>query len=469
MEGLFLLLGEFIGGLMVPVFAALIEGLVLLGMAMLELLAALLGLAGKAPGFVRWVRARKESRRAAPAGSATNPPATRRSWPRRILVSMLGLSMVTVGSVVLLNAFFLEGTLRFLLARAEARTGIQAGFTSAQGSLLSGKLELGDLTLQRSGHASANFDLRVKRLELAVDYLTVWRGTRAVEKLHADGVEGKAEILRGGEAKPRRKPFVVRNLSLTNAGIDLAVIAPHGRVDAPVRVVRWTGDEIDSRRAVSTILFRSQAEGSIAGGVFRISSSPEDGGRVTRWTAENLPVGLLASAAGGTLGWLSAGTVNLDVRDRWTLGERPEVEMHWSLLLRGVRAEVPAGLGPVKRVVAEPVVAHLNGLSRDIPLEFSFVLDAQRLDGTLSVDLDNLWRAVSNAAAGVLAEKAGVAVDKVKDAARAGADKIKDFLDHKRKGGDKDEQAQPDKPGLMERLRKPKDAPPASAEPPPAG
>jgi hypothetical protein len=229
-----------------------------------------------------------------------------------------------------------------------------------------------------------------------------------------------------------------------------------GPVELPVVITRWEGRDICSSSMVFGVLFRCTASGTLAGRDFLIASEERDGGRVTRWKAEGIPIGVVGAFAGGVFSWLREGELDVDVHDQWRLSGQTEIDMDWKLRMRNVKAEVPEGLPLAKSALVTPVVAFLNEHGRDLPLDFQFVLNENEFSAGSSAGLTALWNAFSTAAFGQIAEKAGVKTEAVRELFKGGVDVFKDYLDRKRQKKLEDADplgSKPEKKGLLERLR----------------
>ena len=145
----------------------------------------------------------------------------------------------------------------------------------------------------------------------------------------------------------------------------------------------------------------------------------------------------------------------MEVEDRWKLGKKTEVEMHWNLVLNEVKAKAPTGLSPVLQALASPLVDYVNQNGKRIPLELHFILNERQFAGSTSVELGAIWQGLADAAARALAEKAGIKPEGIKEIGKAGLGLFKDYLDEKRKGGEKPPEAgeTPKKKGFLERLK----------------
>ena len=457
MEGLFLLFGEFIGAVLAPVIAAVVEFVVLLVSLCVEGVVALARALSSSSGGITATPVHPATPAKPNAEAVVSPPPPRKPSKvrRRILIGMAVLFALTLGAVLLANFVFFRQTLRFCLGLAEKTNGISVSFTDAEGSLFRGEVVLTGVTARREGHPSSNFDLDIDRVDIALRFRRE-AGMRVVERLHITGLTGRMDVQREGGEKPPRKPFIVRDLLLEKSGLTVATTGAHGPAGLPVVITRWEGREIRSRTMVFGVLFRCTASGTLAGRDFLITSEERDGGRVTRWKAEGIPIGVVGAFAGGVFSWLREGELDVDVQDQWRLSGQTEIDMDWKLRLRNVKAEVPEGLPLAKSALVTPVVAFLNEHGRDLPLDFQFVLNENEFSAGSSAGLTALWNAFSTAAFGQIAEKAGVKTEAVRELFKGGVDVFKDYLDRKRQKKSEDADppgSKPEKKGLLERLR----------------
>jgi len=176
-----------------------------------------------------------------------------------------------------------------------------------------------------------------------------------------------------------RKSFRLGRLVVREAAVQYVdQTRRHGAVQAQVRVESLVVEPLRSDWAVFDLLFRSRAAGQINGRRFSIATQAIPDGRQTRWQGQGLPMELVAPYLGGPLAWITSGELDVDVADRWQRGDEAEIEMHWLLVLRDIKAEVPADASGTVRAVAKPVVAFLNKHSVRLPLEFEVAIDRQR-------------------------------------------------------------------------------------------
>ncbi len=352
-------------------------------------------------------------------------------FARRLRRVLLGFTAAVGLALILAQTVFFQPLVRRLCAAAKERTGIEVDFSRASGNLLAGRVTLHETALKRTSSPSANFDLTVKELEIDVRLLRLLTGTVSLQSARASGLRGSYSKLSGPE-QPPRKPFQSDVLLVEDAELSYTVQrADRPPFTAPLRVDRLEARPFEAQNAAFSILFRSNAAGSIAGAPFAITGEGDGEGRRTHWTADRVPVAFLADFLGPPFDWVREGTASVSVHDAWKRGPPLEVDLAWKVVLHDPRAAVPERITGLPRRVAESVVAFINRKPREIPLAFVLTLDGNGFMGRMSPEGLALWDAVADTLVVELAEASGLPPDVLRDWGRAGLQKLKGFLRRK--------------------------------------
>ena len=437
MEGLLALVALFVLGEFILGGALLLEGLFAILAVLAEAVFALFTLKQGKP--------RKQPPKEQDEPAPARLPQKRRgrrglAWVKWGAIAVFGL-LITAAAVA--NFVFFEPIARWAVASMEARTGIRTSFASATGNLFTGKIDLRGVTMTRASGPKGGFDITARRIAIDLDMPGVIGSPSMVDSVLISGVEGRIEhrprprARRGsgssgaGEKLRARKSFEVRDLRLEDIRLSLE------RPGAPAtRMVidRLSSQPMRSRFALFDALFRSNATGSIAGSPFSITTRKIDQGRETAWDVTGVPVDVASRfLTAPPMGWLTEGTMDLRVTDRWRLAESAEIDMDWRIVLKDGRAAVPQTVPAPIRIAARPLVTYIN--SRDTPLDIGFTLTMNRdqFDGAASLDAAGLWRAAVKGIAAQLAKRKGATENGTASRIDRQVDRFKRFLDRKRK------------------------------------
>jgi hypothetical protein len=382
------------------------------------------------PAVARFAEKRKEA--AAAKGATEGAPSWRERiapWTRIAGRVALGGAVVSILGIAIANWFFFETILRWQLAKVEAKTGIAITFESATGSLWSARAEMSGVKFRRSEHAVMRFDLEARELVVDGSLLNL----RHVEECRLVGVRGRIE--RAGNAPepaPRDQPFRIDRFEIRDSRVEVSDTRKAKPVRAVIELESFVCEPLHSDWLVFDTFFRAQVAGKIDGQPFSIQSRVIADGRETEWHAKGVPATLLAPYLGTPLTWVTQGSIDLDVIDRWRTknlrAEPLELVMDWKVVLRDVRVALPEDLSKTERAVAMPMAALVNAGGKELPLAFSLKLDAGEFQFAASAEVAGLWKAVGEALAEQLAKEAGVPAGEIKKAAGQAWDAFKKGL-----------------------------------------
>lgn len=430
MEGLVILVAEFLMFLLAPLFTALAAFFV----GVLELLAAVLGLALNRAG--------------GPRTKANAPPRPRRSW--RWLHVLAGLGAVALAGVTAVSFLFLDPALRWGLARVEARTGYAVTYDMARANLLTGTLALTGLRVTRQGPPGLGMDVGIERVAADVDMPSLLFGTATLEDLDLAGVTGRivtppeadpeAHPEAGRPAPTARKPrrdFIVERARI--ARVDLQ-IDPVDKRPHRIEIITASAEPFRSRTALFDLMFRSNLDARINGIPLLVETAViSDQGRRTSWAFEAAPVAMLADLTGrAPVRWLTGGTVTARVEDEWDLTETV-IDMDWRIAFDGVTAAAPDGAGRAERLMAATLSRALARRDGSADFGFSLSLDRAGLAAAGSDDLGALWDALRDGLADAIAKAIDASTEDVRDGIEGIRGRLTDYLDQRgRSGGGND-------------------------------
>ena len=399
MEGmLFILIGlisEALSGIAVLSAGALVGFLGSLFSALVNLVSAVIGpLAGKrvAVGAHPPTSSQADSRRVPPAGS---PMPKRQSprWARWLMIASLGMLGLVVAAVLVIDIWFADDLLRWALAGQERRSGVHVESEKIAASLLRGRYELSGVRATRHDHPAGEIDLSARTVSVSVPFWSAWKRTVPIRSVRIDGLRGSYHLGRSEgknasqaddeqgyrsspdlERKPPRK-FSIESLEVADVEVEVTDYTRRRPIALPITIGRMTSSPLRSNWALFDILFRSNADGTLMGRPFRITTGGDENGRETKWSISDLPVEALSAMIGGPFSLITEGRCDVRVTDRWQLTGDGLIEMDWKIVLHDLRCEVPPNLCGTRRALANAVVAMLNANPIEVPLGFTLGID----------------------------------------------------------------------------------------------
>jgi hypothetical protein len=436
MEALVVLLAEFLVAFVVPAITLAVEIAAILIGLLAEL--AMWLLLGKQ-------RAAPPSRTISSAVSAwRGKEAFRRfdGWSsivRRITAAAFVGLVLTIGLLVLVNTLLFDPTIRFVADLVGKRTGTALDFKSASGNLFTGRFAFESISAKRVSDTKSSFDLEVGSLSGEIDLLTLLVGPISFKRLSVDSVSGtfhQQEKRRAGgnghvdEQMRAKRRFRIEDLTLR----DVEVALSKGDV-APVALSlkSVTSKPLRSNFAVFDALFRSNVAGQIDGHDISVSSRTIDGGRITQWRMQDLPIASVSRfVTKPPIGWLHEGTVTVSVDDRWVLAKQAEIDMDWNIHMRGARAGPRKGASALEQALALPIIEYIKSKDGNIDLHFKLVMNESQFEDMVSPDAGALWnvlvRSMSRAIAtgtGTKAEETGRGIDTAVKGFKGFLDKVR--------------------------------------------
>ncbi|MDJ0711870.1 MAG: hypothetical protein QNJ14_15890 [Woeseiaceae bacterium] len=410
MEALVLILGEMVFALLAPLVAVVVD---FIGAILASVLSFF------------------PSRRSEPRGSD--------GLTQKLLIALVVIGVALLGALFVANKFYFAESIRVVLGTLERRAGIETECSEISGSVFSGRLTLGDCTIGRTNHTNSDFQLELDALDFDLRLRSLL-GTAEVETAHISGLRGSVNRHKVQDDSPEasvekpRRAFVIQDLKVEDVAIELTVFNKDGgSFDLPVKVTSATSSPLRSRLALFDILFRSDANGVIAGAEFEIETRGDSKGRQTIWRATDLPVADFGAMTGGVLSWFQHGIVNVYVEDHWRRDGQLEIDMDWKLDFREIEVKAPDTAGAITRFATAPILDYVNSQGSEFPFEFQMVINESQFEYQSSLAAAGLWSAVGESVNSILAR---VGIEPATSASETGEklkEEAKSVLDRLRK------------------------------------
>lgn len=407
MEALALLIGELVFAILIPFIAMAAE---LIGAAVSALVAALSG--------------RKRV------------PGARGGIAKPVAVALAGLSALVLVGVLVVNLFFFEQAVQFVFDRVEQRKGITTSCETIDGSLITGRVQLGNCDIKRREHPVSTFDLQVAEIDLDLRIASMF-GTARLDSARVSGLAGAVftDRRKAADQPPRDRPrreFEIDELVVTDVRVAVTGINSSGDAfSVPMAMERLDSRPLRSKLLLFDVLFRSNASGSLAGAPFELASSGTAENRRTEWRATQVPVASLADAVGGALGWFSAGFVDVYVEDDWEATEATSLDLDWRLEFSDLQVSPPPGTGRVARIASVPLTKLINSYDGSIPLEFGLDLEEDQFALRYSLSAAGVWLAIKEAVDGAWS-RIGFDTSKIAEKTESMREGMRDILDRVR-------------------------------------
>ncbi len=323
-----------------------------------------------------------------------------RWWRRLVWTVASALALAALG-LVIVDMFLYEQALRFGLEQVALRSGITVTFQQARGSLLTGRLELYDVTIDRAD-PSLRLYLTAEELTLDVDMLVLWRPGVQLELVRIAGVRGEIHrgVSNGSGLRPRRN-FVASRVELEDIRVNFedTIAAPFPSL--PIVFETLTIAPLRSRAAMTDILCASEGRGSARGYNFGA------GGRA--WMARAIPIGPAAHKLGATGRWLRGGEIDVTLRCGPDHPDHHEFTV--DLRLHDFSIAPPGDSG--RHLPANRIAEALTKLGPQLSLNFSFNLPRHRFDEATNVGELGMWEAALEAWDSELGTRLGLSRDEL--------------------------------------------------------
>jgi hypothetical protein len=438
MELLVILLAEFLVSLLVPAIVLTVELAVLLIGLFIELATWLLLGRRRAASPPRTISSAASAwRRRETAGAFGG-------WNGifRVMTAVAFVGIVlTIGGLVLVNTLFFEPAIRQVVGLVAKRTGTELEFKSVSGNLFTGRFAFEDISAKRVSDTKGSFHLKVRSLSGDIDLPTLLTGPVSFRKLSVDTVSGtfhdREKRGTGGQVHDddgrirTKRRFRVEDLTLRN--VDVALSKGDG-ASVALSLKSVSSMPFRSNFAVFDLLFRSNVVGQIDGHDISITTRDADGGRISQWRMPDLPIASVNRlVAKPPISWLHEGTLTVSVDDRWVLARQAEIDMDWSIRMRGVRAEARKAGGVLEQAFALPIVNYINSKDGNLDLHFKLVMNESQFEDMVSPDAGVLWDTVVRSMSRAIATRAGKKTEEVGRDIDAAVKGFKGFLERVRK------------------------------------
>ncbi len=442
MEGLILLIGEF---LLAPLIAGILV-LVELIQAIVTLLLHLIF------GIQRKPNSGKPPKR------VTLPPGALK-WIRRVTLGTLSLF---VTALLLLNFVFLEPAARFVADQVEAKTGIEIEYGSIEGNLFRGTFAFTRLELDQTTPEKAQFHIAAEALEVDLPVLRLILGERAIHTaMLADatidyqipeppketkteglfhigaqivvGEKGIDGVTVGTGARLLDAPkYRIDHLTLKQVNIQVTDRSTGKPTDYHIAIDHFEASPLRSHFAVFDLLFRSNLDAQLNGSELKIVNNEKDGMRQTRWATLAVQADVLASLIGGPFALFDGGLVDVEINDRWEAERAETVLLDWEIRVKEAHARlpdsVPTALKPLARVWAK----HINENPKDWKFGFQLELSEARFHGAASLHAKQIWENTWPVILKQIAEYTQIKESVIQESAGKTLDRFKGFLEERR-------------------------------------
>jgi hypothetical protein len=230
-----------------------------------------------------------------------------------------------------------------------------------------------------------------------------------------------------------RKRYEVIHLRLEDADLVIRDSSRSRETQFALKIAALDSQPLRSRFAVFDVLFRSNASGEIAGRPFLIQSKKTEHGRETIWQAEGLPVTLVGQQLGGPFDWLTGGTIDVRVEDKWEIAANTQIKMDWRFAFKDLVVVPPEGAGLKSRLIASAIAAYLRANAEKLDVSFSLTLDENQFAGAASAGAAGLWDATREGLVHELSRLSGAEPERVNQGIETGIEFMKRHLENRRK------------------------------------
>jgi hypothetical protein len=313
-------------------------------------------------------------------------------------------------------------------------------FKSASGNLFTGRFAFEDIRARRVSDIKGSFNLKVGSVSGEIDLRTLLTGPISFKRLSIDSVSGtfhqpeKRETGDNGHDDGRiraKRRFRIEDLTLRH--INVALSKGDG-ASVALSLKSATSTPFRSNFAVFDLLFRSNVAGQIDGHDILISTRNADGGRITQWRMQDVPIASVSRfVAVPPIGWLREGTLTVTVDDRWALARQAEIDMDWNIRMRGARAERRKGASVLEQSFALPIVTYINSKDGNIDLHFKLVMNESQFEDIVSPDAGALWNTLVRSMSRAITTGTGTKTEDAERGIDSAVKGFKGYLDKVRK------------------------------------
>lgn len=388
-------------------------------------------------------------------------------WLRKLNIVLITLLAILVTSAFVINHFFFEPATRFVLAQVKSRTNIEVTFSEAEGNLLSGRILLKEAKIKREGSDQSNFNIKAGEFYIDMDMWSVFSSQKRIEEFRMKDAQGSFTRIKKVD-RIKTREFVIEDLKIENLELEFSTITEAGTsqnndkgflakkiaekknkffnrssgekgnpINALIKIEKLHSHPLHSKLAVFDVLFRSNITGTINGHPLIIKTRDSNWQRETTWQAKIEPLDIAAVNIGGPLKYISGGSLEVNVVDRWDIEDQTIIHMDWKVMFKNIEVTPPEDLGPVSRRISDKIVAFLEEHKE---LSFQFELDIYE-DGFLfsgSISGLEMWKEVGNILLAEIGKQIGEALgeekkQKIIDYSNDKLQKAKEFFKKRRK------------------------------------
>ncbi|MEO0545051.1 MAG: hypothetical protein AAFY99_14635 [Pseudomonadota bacterium] len=427
MEALILILVELLAAPLIALVTLVANFFIGFLLITLELLAALFG--WRWSTYQQWKKRRTSTQ--------PTPAAKPKSRAFRLFeVVALSALLVFLCAALLIELVFFQPTARYVLHQISERTPYQVTAENISGSLFSARIKAENVTVRTKSESPVQLSFDVDSFSADANTFSLLMPFSDPRiNVAAAGMDGSVVTppkTGDEESSPSNKPkrdFVIETLELNDIKTSIALA---GSEPIIFEIERMVSEPLRSESALFDLFFRSNMSATIDGAPLEITMVETTDGRITTWQADALPLTILPKITNkAPLGWITEGTVSLDVQDAWSRGEADEIDLDWNIILSGARFEAPDDASLTQRTLALPVVRYVNGRDDDIELGFALTLDENGLQYATSLDALGLWDALVSSVSSAISEKIGVTSDAVESGIDRFIDRTRNLLDRR--------------------------------------
>ncbi|MGJ8641479.1 MAG: hypothetical protein ACSHYA_18965 [Opitutaceae bacterium] len=376
-------------------------------------------------------------------------------WFRRITLGTLSISL---SAIALVNFVFLEQTVRFVADTVEAKTGIEIEYTSMEGNLFTGYFAFSGLKLDQSTAEKPQFHVEANFVEADLPILSLIMGKREVEKLtladasieyvlaktaadtkveQPSGI--KIDVGIGGSGgngvnvstrpnllnSPR---YTVRDLRVERVAIHVVDASSDQPTDYDINIDQLHVAPLRSHYAVFDLLFRTNLNATLNGSRLEIINTETNGMRRTKWATHDVQAEILASFVGGPFALFDGGLVNVEVDDEWEVEQIENLSLDWKIRVADAKARLPDSTPTALKPLAQIWVNNINESSKEWEFGFELELSESRFHGASSLNAKQIWEGSIPVILKQVADYTGFEESAIKDTTGKTFDRFKSFL-----------------------------------------
>lgn len=229
-----------------------------------------------------------------------------------------------------------------------------------------------------------------------------------------------------------KKGFEIKELNINKADLKCNLFFSGKDVPVNIKIDALNSVPLRSRWAIFDLFFRTNATGFIDENKIDIKTRQIMNGRETTWITDNLSVSKTANLFLPQYLFFQNGTVDINISDKWSLGDNPEIEMNWSLILKDFLLSISEDTPKVKGMIYKRIADYLNKYSKEIPIKFKVYISKDKFESIGSLEAVGLWKLVEESFISSVAKNSGIKEEKVKEITKEEFNKFKSFLKNRK-------------------------------------